>query len=314
VSLLGVLVFYALLFAWTFGGERVCSWLATRWGGEEGRGGLLSGPTVRIAALALLALLAVLVWGAALSAPDGRLHLTVLDVGSGDGLLIQTPSGRTLLVDGGPSPNRLSDLIGRRLPLTDRNLDWLVVAAAGEEQLAALPSALERFPPGEVLWSGPPAGSYSARRLRRYLAEARIPITPAEAGQSLDLGEGATLELLTVTRRGAVLLLEWGEFSALLPIGLDFESLEALMAERGLGTVTALLLAEGGYAPLNTPEWIARWRPQVVLLSVAAGDEAGRPDPETLAAVDGYTLLRTDLDGWIHLSTDGERMWVEVER
>jgi hypothetical protein len=37
------------------------------------------------------------------------LHVTLLDVGSGDGLLIQTPTGRSLLVDGGSNPSRLSD-------------------------------------------------------------------------------------------------------------------------------------------------------------------------------------------------------------
>jgi len=52
----------------------------------------------------------------------------------------------------------------------------------------------------------------------------------------------------------------------------------------------------------------------VVLLSVAAGDREGRPSEETLEAVGGYTLLRTDRNGWIELATDGERMWVEVEK
>jgi hypothetical protein len=52
----------------------------------------------------------------------------------------------------------------------------------------------------------------------------------------------------------------------------------------------------------------------VVLLSVAAGDREGRPNPETLEAVEGYNLLRTDRNGWIELTTDGEQMWVEVER
>jgi hypothetical protein len=33
-----------------------------------------------------------------------------------------------------------------------------------------------------------------------------------------------------------------------------------------------------------------------------------------LKAVEGYTLLRTDRNGWIQISTDGERMWVEAER
>jgi len=30
--------------------------------------------------------------------------------------------------------------------------------------------------------------------------------------------------------------------------------------------------------------------------------------------VECFTLLRTDRDGWIELITDGEQMWVEVER
>jgi beta-lactamase superfamily II metal-dependent hydrolase len=86
------------------------------------------------------------------------------------------------------------------------------------------------------------------------------------------------------------------------------------MKDRRLGPVTALLLADGGYAPLNPPEWIERWEPQVALVSVAAGDAQGRPDPRVLKALQDRTLLRTDRNGWVKLSTDGERMWVEVER
>ncbi len=51
----------------------------------------------------------------------------------------------------------------------------------------------------------------------------------------------------------------------------------------------------------------------VALLSVAAGDRQGRPAPETLEAVKVYNLLRTDRNGWIELTTDGEQMWVGVE-
>ena len=62
------------------------------------------------------------------------------------------------------------------------------------------------------------------------------------------------------------------------------------------------------------PEWIERWQPQVILLSVAAGDAEGRPDPQVLQVLQGRTLLRTDQNGWIELSTDAEELWVEVER
>jgi len=35
---------------------------------------------------------------------------------------------------------------------------------------------------------------------------------------------------------------------------------------------------------------------------------------QVLEAFKGRTLLRNDQNGWIRLSTDGERMWVEVKR
>ena len=60
------------------------------------------------AALATLTLLVILVWRAVLSLPDGKLHITFLDVGTSDAILIETPSGDTVLVNGGESLSQLS--------------------------------------------------------------------------------------------------------------------------------------------------------------------------------------------------------------
>jgi len=95
---------------------------------------------------------------------------------------------------------------------------------------------------------------------------------------------------------------------------MDFEALDTLLKRQDLAPLTALLLADSGYAPLNPPELITALQPQVVLLSVAPGNSQGLPPPETLDAVQGYNLLRTDRNGWIELITDGELLWVEVER
>jgi beta-lactamase superfamily II metal-dependent hydrolase len=117
-----------------------------------------------------------------------------------------------------------------------------------------------------------------------------------------------------VSPRGAVLLVEWQGFRALLPVGMNFDTLAELEDGKAIGPVTALLLADSGYAPLNPPEWIALLRPQVIILSVAAGDPDGLPDPSVLEGLTGITLLRTDRDGWITVSTDGVGLWMEVEK
>jgi beta-lactamase superfamily II metal-dependent hydrolase len=100
----------------------------------------------------------------------------------------------------------------------------------------------------------------------------------------------------------------------LLPLGLNFDTLAELKNGQAVGPVTVLLLADSGYAPSNTSAWLAALQPQLAILSVTAGDPNGLPDQSVLDALAGITLLRTDRNGWIEVSTDGVGMWVDVQR
>ena len=295
-KLILVVLIYLAMLAWTIAGFRF---------------GKFSTPIKSTAALATLTLLTIQVWRVAFALPDDRLHIIFLDAGSADSILIQTPDGQNILINGGEKISTLSADLGERLPPLQRELDWLIVASPQEEDLAALPRTLERFPPQQVLWSGNREASYASRALDKYLSNNGIPIMVAETEQSLELGENLFLRIQASGTRGAVILIEWDSFRALLPIGMDFESLEE---SKKLGEISLLLLADSGYAPLNPPEWIDALQPQLIVLSVAADDEYGLPDRSVLAAVENYSILRTDLNGWLHITTDGEQMWVESER
>ncbi|MGE5463413.1 MAG: ComEC/Rec2 family competence protein [Syntrophothermus sp.] len=306
LSIWFVILFYAVLFGVTFGGSRLkesASSIKGRVRAVGVGGGLL---------ILLIGLL--LVWRAAAAIPDHRLHLTFLDVGSSDSVLITTPTGKHVLINGGASVSTLSDELGRRLPTFDRSLDWLVVGSTEEQDVAALPRILDRYVPDQVLWSGNRQASFSSGVLNEYLSIKDIPVTEAEPGQTLDLGEGATLKVLTSGPRGAILLVEWGKFRALLPLGMSFEALDELHAGADVGPVSVLTLADAGYAVSNPPEWINNLNPELVVLGVSAADENGMPDQEVLDLLKDYDLLRTDRNGWIDVTTDGSQMWVNVER
>jgi beta-lactamase superfamily II metal-dependent hydrolase len=148
----------------------------------------------------------------------------------------------------------------------------------------------------------------------KYLAANGIPIVYAEAGQRLDLGDGACIEVQSVGSRGSVLLVQWKDFRALLPIGMDAGTLDELEYGNAIGPVDVLLLADSGFFATTNVDWVQNLSPQLTVLSVAAGDPDGLPSPDTLEAVGGYTLLRTDRSGWIKVSTDGTTMRVEAER
>jgi competence protein ComEC len=306
LSIWFVIFFYIVLFAVTFGSAQI-----------KEAAGALRGRASAIgmgAGLLVLSLALLLIWRAAVAIPDQLLHITFLDVGSADAVLIQTPTGEHVLINGGPSVTTLADELGRRLPTFNRKLDWLVVAATEEEDIAALPRVIERYPPDAVLWSGNRQASFSAGVLNEYLSIRDILVTEAEPEQVLDLGSGATLEVLSTGPRGAVLLIEWAKFRVLLPVGMSFEALDELRAGAEVGPVSVLSLADSGYGPSNPPEWIANLNPELVVLNVSAADENGMPDGEVLELLKDYELLRTDRNGWVEVTTDGNQMWVNVER
>lgn len=302
----GVIAWYAALLGLTFGRVPLREFFASL------RARLPRLPAW--ASIAALTLLALLVWRAVLSLPDGKLHVVFLDVGASDAILIQTPSGDNVLINGGESLSQLSSQLGQRLPLFRRKLDWLIVASTQEHQVNALPRLMERYPPEQVLWAGNVEASYPARALNAWLTGRQVRVTRAEAGQKLSLGDGAILTVLSADARGAVLLIEYGGFRALLPVGMSFDAMAKLQKDESLPPLTALLLADSGLAQLNSAEWISFLDPQVVVLSVSADNPDGLPDVETLEAVGARTLLRTDVNGWIEIASDGVSIWAEVER
>lgn len=301
ISPWAIWLYYAVLLAATFGGARFAKIKAAL------------KPGIVFAGLCLST---VLVWQAAFTGGDGKLHLTVLDVSrgsiSGEAVLIKTPGGRNLLINGGPDSRELSQALGRRLPVVNPGLDWLVVAGGEDDQLGALERAVQRHPPRAVLWAGKRNYSSISRRLSQTLAEMDLNIVQVMPGQILDLGEGAQLQVLTTSSHGGVFLLTWGNFRALLLLNLDLDTVRWLNTAYREYPVDVLLLANNGHILFNPPRFIRKIQPRLVILSVAAADKEGLPSAQTIKTISGYPFLRTDQNGWIQITTDGKQMWVEA--
>lgn len=298
---------YAILFGLTWVADRPAetrpAWwhaLVTKWW--------------RPASLLALTASTLLTWQLVLDRPDGRLHVTFLDVGDGDAILVETPTGRRVLIDGGPSPSRLGDALGRRLPIWNRHIDWVVIASPGEAHVAAIADVLGRYPVRSALVAGEASQKAGYRSMLEALLANDVPITSAQAGQRLSLGNGALLEVLAVTDAGAVLRLSHGRASVLLPIGMDLNAQAALLTARQVGPASGLLLANHDSRWINSAEWIQTTQPLVLVLSASAPRAAEVLAPEVQQVLAGHSLLRTDRNGWIELVTDGVGLWVRVER
>jgi competence protein ComEC len=257
-------------------------------------------------ALAGLLVLTVLVWQAALSAPDGELHVYILDAGEGAAVLVQTPQGRYVLIGGGSSPIRQSDSLGRILPLFHRKLDLLVVPATSKRFTASLPETIGRFPPMQTFWAGDPGESTQAEELYTQLYIERIPVNLAADGARVNLGDGVWLEVLSVSEAGISLLLTWQDFSLLLPYDCDL----IINASRSFspGQVSALVISRDAIELAPLEDWFSRFHPELIVVSQQGGE---------ISQVNGdgseLPFLQTDRVGWVHLRTDGISLWASVE-
>ena len=277
----------------------------------------------RVRGLTLLALAHALLIAGWVSPGDGRLHLTALDVGQGDALLLRSPSGRAVLVDAGGSYDGRYD-VGERVVGPDlwsagvRRLDTLVLTHAHPDHVGGARAVLRAFGVDEV-WEGPAAPPDPQwQRMDAVLREAGVRRLGVIRGRRV-LWDDVTIEVLGPRPRGraprrvrnedsVVLCLRIGEVVLLLAGDVQGEAEESLAPPRA----AVVKVPHHGSRSSSGPRFVAATAPLVAIVSAGARNPFGHPHGEVLDryARSGALVLRTDRDGDVHVATDGRRIWI----
>ena len=260
--------------------------------------------------------------------PDGVARVVVLDVGQGDGILVEGGRGGRMVVDGGPDPGRLLIALDERLPPWDRRIDILVLTHPHEDHVAGLALLLQRYRVGRVYepgmlgpgpgydaWArflagrGPPRGRLSTGdqvtldsiRFRVLWPDAnRVPEQPADTGAGIN-------------NVSVVLLGEVAGRRFLLAGDVE-EGVDPELLARGLPAVDLLKVAHHGSGSASTREFLEAVRPSVAVVSAGAGNPYGHPAPATLERLGELAgrTYRTDTDGTIEVAIGGDGLRVRT--
>lgn len=268
------------------------------------------------ASLVVLGLLSAM----AISEPDGRLHVWLLDVGHNNAVLMQTPAGAHVLVDGGRFPSRLLTAIGDRLPFFDREIELLVITHPDEWDIGAISSVLERYSVGAALYHGQLNLGEQYLAIREQLTRSNTPVIEAVAGYRLEYSDGVTIEVLHPQQKPSisdklgdtalVLRVSYGDVSFMLTSDLSSAGQREMIAGGESLVASVLQIPQHGAVRAVDKDFLALAQPQVALLQSDEANRRGDPDPDTLAAFSDLPLWRTDDSGTIHLSTDGRALQV----
>lgn len=281
----------------------------------------LAGGTARVwltRGCLLAGAVALLLW--APSAP-ATLAVTALSVGQGDAFLVSRSDGKNYLIDGGGIYSKTFD-VGERLlaPALGRlgvwTLDAVILTHDQSDHRQGLPHILEQFPV-QAFWC-----SEDPEQLDPTLGEAlrrrQLPVVRFPAGWSiLEETDDTTLALFVPAietsnpnDRSLVLYVRQGADGVLLTGDLETPGVNDLLASPPPGTVNLLKLPHHGSRKSSPGLLLDRFRPQLAVVSVGAGNPFRFPHAEVVAELEqrDIPLYRTDLSGSLRFLSDG-RGW-----
>lgn len=264
-------------------------------------------------------------------APDGRLRLTVFDVGQGDALLLQTPAGRALMVDTGGAgfDGHAFDIGGRVLAPAlwargVRRLEVLALTHGDPDHIGGATAILRDFAPSGI-WQGIPVPRHAP--LQAVLARARdagIPVMQETVGAGLDI-DGVSIRVLHPSpadwerprvRNDDSLVLEvrYGQTAMLLTGDVGAEIERAILPTLTPARVRLLKVAHHGSRTSTSQELLDAWKPHIAVISCGRGNRFGHPVPEVIDRLERSSarIYRTDRNGQITIDTDGDSMAVKT--
>ena len=247
---------------------------------------------------------------------DPKLTFAMLDVGQGDALFIESPTGKQILVDAGP-PGAVMKELSNRMPLFDRTIDMIIITNPDADHIAGFLDVLKNYKVGSMLEPGTTNDSKTYENLERMIQEKNIPKSLAKAGMNIDMGGGAYLEILFPDRDvsswerndGSIIMkLVYGENSIMLT-GDATVSTEQIILDKYPAEfldVDILKVGHHGSYTSTRDSFVKALSPKYALVSVGKDNTYGHPHIETMDTLNklGAEILRTDLVGTIIFECD----------
>lgn len=264
------------------------------------------------------------------------LEVAFLDVGQGEAIFIKSPSGGTMLVDGGHRYVREGVEVdwGRRavFPFLAakgvRRLDVVVATHPSDDHVGGLTTALEEFPVRMLFVSDASSTEGTHGQLLELAERKGVRVVEATRGQKLDLGGGVVAFVLWPPRirlRGTgaddnnnsiVLRLQYGKASFILSADIEEEAERLLSSWPEELRADVLKVAHHGSSTSSTLQFLRAVSPKVAVISVGPANPYGFPSPLVLRRLKavGARIYRTDLDGAVLMATDGRTLQIRTAR
>ncbi|SDY92958.1 MBL fold metallo-hydrolase [Tindallia californiensis] len=249
------------------------------------------------------------------SESEGTLTVHFIDVGQGDATLIQTPSGKNLLMDAGDN-GQGDHVVGYLKALGIDTVDVLIFTHPHADHIGGGPEVIQAFDIGSLYMPKVSHTTQTFERLLLAIEDKGLRIKTAKA--EIDLELDPVLETMMIGPRGenydnlndysTSIRIVHGA-NGLVITGDAERQAELEMVNSGMELMANLLrVAHHGSNSSSIPEFLQAVDPDYGVISAGHDNRYGHPHQEVIQRLQerNIEIYRTDLQGTIIAVSDGE--------
>ena len=250
------------------------------------------------------------------------LTISFLDVGQGDSILIETPDGFEMLVDGGPNAAVLRQLSKER-SFFDREIDVVVTTHPDLDHIGGLVDVLKRYKVQTILRTENENDKSAAEAFAAAAQKESAEEILADAGQVLQLGASTTIQIFSPTgderqwesnASSIVLRVVYGNTSFMLTGDAPREIEDYLVKTYGTQLDSDVLkLGHHGSKTSTSEAWLDTVTPRYTVVSAGLDNKYGHPHQDVMQRVFARNIQtsHTGTDGTVTFYSDGTKVWRE---
>ena len=275
----------------------------------------------------------------------GQLTISMLDIGQGDAVLIQTGAKNILIDTGddkyyedGKKGKENTQLLSELQKLKIDHIDTLVMTHAHADHIGKADKVIAQYGVKELVYNGIPSTSkYFINALKAAKANGTQQVK-VKAGDVLDFGNGVSFEIVSpsqslidedtaaikakkkvdVNNESVVGRLTFGNFAMLFTGDAEGPVEKDMVASYGKKLKCQMLKAgHHGSKTSSTAEFLKLVQPESVVMSLGVNNQYGHPHEALLNRLQKQgikNIYRTDANGTITIVSDGSSYSITTEK
>jgi len=252
------------------------------------------------------------------------LKVSFLDVGQGDSILIKSPYGQNILIDGGPDDSVIYGL-SKNLPWWDHTIDLMILTHPHDDHVSGLLDVIKRYNVKKIAYTGVVHSSPNYLAWLKLVQSKKIPIVIISQPRKIVLGNDCYLDVLypfdsllnkdveNINNSSIVAKLVYKNVKFLLTGDIEKPIEEKLIASDIDLSAHILKFAHHGSDTSCTEDFLKKVNPDIAVISVGKDNKFGHPNGRIINRLErfGKRFFRTDLNGEVDFVSDGARVYKE---